>query len=159
MLSIETILLTGAYIVSFAAVFFISRKKAAEASFIFMLTQFFSWVLGLVVVQFGWLEYPVHELAKANSTSFLFEYFLMPVLAIFFILHYPSGKPVYIRILYFASIISGFTLIEVIVEKYTMIIEYHAWTWYWTWISMSLVFYVVTTIYKWFFRQKKIFSI
>jgi hypothetical protein len=26
-------------------------------------------------VELGWLEYPVRELAKANATSFSFEYF------------------------------------------------------------------------------------
>ncbi|AET68201.1 hypothetical protein Desor_2654 [Desulfosporosinus orientis DSM 765] len=157
--SIESILLTGAWISCFFALFFIPRKKLDRAAFIFLTTQFFSWILGLIVVQYGWLEYPVREFSKANATSFLFEFLMLPIIVIYFILNYPNHKQFKVRILYFAAIISAFTLIEFIIERYTMIIKYHAWKWYWTWISMSLVIYMVMVIYKWFYKQKRIFSI
>lgn len=155
----EKILLTGAGIACFIAIWFIPRKKADKASFIFLLTQFFTWILGIIAVEFAWLDYPVRELSKANSTSFIFEYFLLPTITIFFILHYPSNKPLRLRILYYVTFSSSFTLIEYFLEKYTMVIKYHSWKWYWTWISMSLVFYIVMVIYKWFYKVRRIFSI
>lgn len=156
---LERSLLTIEGIACLVSVCFISRKHAAKASFIFLLTQFFSWILGLVVVEFGWIEYPVRELAKANATSFLFEYFLLPIIAVFFVLYYPFSKPLKIKILYYAAIISSFTLIEYFVEKYTLIIKYNTWKWYWTFISETLVFYMVMVIYKWFYKIKKVFSL
>lgn len=157
--SIESILLTGASIVCFIAIFFIPRKKLDKAALIFLITQFFTWILGLTVVQYGWLEYPVREFSKANSTSFIFEYLMFPILNIFFILKYPTNKQFKLRILYCVTIISVVTLIEFFTERYTMIIKYHSWKWYWTWISMSFTFYLVMVIYKWFYKIKKVFSL
>lgn len=157
--SIEQLMLTGFAIICFIVIWFIPKQMVSRASFIFLSTQFFTWILGLVVVEFGWIEYPVREFAKANATSFLFEFFILPIIAIFFILHYPSGKRLILRLLYFVSIISAFTLTEFFIEKYTQVIEYHSWTWYLTWISMSLVIYIVMVIYKWFFKKDKIFRL
>jgi hypothetical protein len=52
-----------------------------------------------------------------------------------------------------------FTLVEAVVEKYTLIIDYHAWAWYWTWLSMALMLYIVMVVHKWFFRIKNVFSL
>lgn len=156
---LEPFLLVGASIICLASILFIPRKKAWEAVFIFLMAQFFSWLFGLVVVEYGWIEYPVRELAKANSTSFSFEYLLLPVFAAHFILRYPSAKALWIRLLYYAGTIALFTITEVLVERFTLIIKYHGWTWYWTSISMSLVFYFTMVIYKWFFRIPRAFSL
>lgn len=149
---LEKTILTIAGVSCFISLWFIPRKHCAKAIFIFLLTQFFSWILGLVVVEFGYLDYPVREFAKANSTSFLFEFFILPVITIFFILNYPKDKPLKTRALYAVSFVSIFTFAESILEKYTLIIHYYSWQWYCTWISMALLFYVVMTIYKWYFR-------
>lgn len=156
---LETFLLVSAWVVTLASVLFIPRKMAWEASFIFVLTQLFTWILGVTVVECGWIEYPVHELSKANSTSFFFEYLLLPMLAVHFILRYPAGKALWLRIVYFAGAMAAFTIAEVIVERYTLIIKYHGWSWYWTFISMSFVFYFTMVIVKWFFRIRKPFSL
>ncbi|KUO74449.1 MAG: hypothetical protein APF81_14560 [Desulfosporosinus sp. BRH_c37] len=155
----ENILMTSATIGCFITIFFIPRKKLDKAALIFLTTQFLTWILGLIAVQYGWLEYPVREFSRANATSFVFEFLMLPIIAIFFILNYPNHKKFIVRILYFAAIISAFTLIEFFIERYTMIIKYHAWKWYWTWISMSLVIYIVMIIYKWFYKQKRVLSL
>lgn len=159
MYNLEYTLLISSWIATIVSTFFIPKKKACEASFIFILSQVFSWLLGLVVVEYGMIEYPVHILSKANSTDFMFEFLIFPVLAIHFILRYPSAKILWLRLTYFIGTISMFTLAEVIIEKYTMIIKYYSWTWYDTWISMALSFYFIMVIYKWFFKKPPIFSL
>lgn len=156
---LETFLLISAWILTPASLFLIPRAKAREAAFIFLIAQLFSWILGLLVVEFGLIEYPVHELSKANSTSFLFEYLLLPILAAQFILHYPSAKTLKFKILYYLGVMSVFTLSEFLVERYTLIIKYHGWTWYYTFISMSLFFYLTMVVYKWFYKLPKVFSL
>ncbi len=151
---IERILLAGIWLISFISIAFIPKGKAAQASFIFLMTQFFTWVSGLSVVEFGWLEYPVRELHKANATSFSFEYFILPVIVIFFILHYPQNKPIKIKILYYMTFSSAITLVEYFVERYTLLIQYHTWKWYWTWISLTILFHIILSIYRWFFKIK-----
>lgn len=152
--NIEKAILLAAGVACFIAVCFIPREKADKASFVFLLTQFFTWILGLVVVEFVWLDYPVRELAKANATSFIFEYLMLPIITIFFILHYPLSKSLISRVLYYIAFSSSFTVIEYFAERYTLIIEYHTWQWYWTWVSITLVFYIVMTIYRWFYKAE-----
>jgi uncharacterized membrane protein len=156
---IEKIIIASGCAVSLISIWFIPKKKAAPASFIFMLTQFFTWILGLFVVEFALLDYPVRELSRSNATSFTFEFIILPIMTIHFVLHYPFDKPFKSRILYYFTFISVFTLIEYLLEKYTLVIQYHSWRWYWTWISMSLLFYIVMVIYRWFYKTKRIFSI
>jgi hypothetical protein len=155
----EKIIIYGVWIVSFASVWFIPKDKRRHASFIFLFSQFPAWILGLLVVEAGYIEYPVREFAKANSTSFSFEYFVLPLLCVFFNLNYPSHKSIAKKLLYIASIMSSFTLIELLTEKYTRIIKYVNWESYWTLISMTLVFYFVRVVYKWFYNLGSPFSL
>jgi hypothetical protein len=156
---IERIILVSIWVISFISIWFIPKEQAAKASFIFLITQFFTWINGIIVVQFGWLEYPVRVLYKANATSFLFEYFILPIIAIFFILKYPNKKQLKIKILYYLMFSSVISLIEYFVEKYTLLIKYNSWNWYWTLISVTILFYIIMCIYKWFYKIKSIFSI
>jgi hypothetical protein len=55
---------------------------------------------------------------------------------------------------YFAAYCSIMTLLEVLIGHYTQLIHYIKWTWYWTWISLFLTFYISRLYYVWFFRIK-----
>ncbi len=155
----EKIALVSAWIISAISIWFIPKEKRAQASFIFLMTQFFTWTIGLTVVELGLIQYPVRELSKANATSFSFEYFILPVIIIFFIIHYPDNKPLKAKILYYISFSSSITIVEYFIEKHTLIIKYHSWNWYWTWITITALFYIVMSLYKWFFKIKKVFSL
>ncbi len=156
---LEKVLLVGMWIICFLSIWFIPKDKLDKASFVFLITQFFTWISGLLVVQFGGLEYPVRELWKANATSFSFEYFVLPMILIFFVLYYPNHKPLKRKILYYIAFSSTLTIVEYLVEKYTFLIKYHSWDWYWSWISVTILFYIVMSIYKWFFKMGRILSI
>ena len=52
---------------------------------------------------------------------------------------------------YFCSTI---TIIEVLCEKYTNIIKYIHWTWYITWITLFITFYISRQFYIWYFRLR-----
>lgn len=149
---IEKVFLISTWTIIFISIWFLPKEKRANASVIFFITQLFTWILGLIVVEFGWLEYPVRELAKANATSFSFEYFTLPIIIIFLILHYPGHKPIKTRLFYIFTFSSGLTIIEYFVEKYTLIIAYHSWKWYWTWLSVTILFYIVMRVYRWFYQ-------
>lgn len=150
---IEKVFLISSWIIVFISVWFIPKEKAAQASVIFFITQLFTWVCGLLVVELGWLEYPVRELSRANATSFSFEYFTFPIMTIFLVLHYPDQKPIPIRLFYVFAFSSVLTTIEYFVEKYTLIVDYHVWKLYWTWISVTLLVYIIMRIYTWFFNS------
>lgn len=152
---IEKIFLLSSWTIVFISIWFIPKEKRANASVIFLITQLFTWILGLLVVEFGWLEYPVREFAKANATSFSFEYFSLPVITIFLVLYYPQHKPLPKKLFYVGAFSSTLTIIEYFIEKYTLIINYHSWKWYWSWISVTILFYLVMSIYRWFYKIGK----
>lgn len=153
----ERIILGITWLACFVSLFFVPKGKRAQASFIFLLTQIPAWYLGVTVVEAGWLEYPVREFYRANSTSFSFEYLILPIICIFFNLCYPDDKSVRQKLIYYFLFGSIFTLFEFLVEKFTLLLKYNEWTWYWTWITVTLLYYFVRVVYKWFFRLQKPF--
>jgi hypothetical protein len=133
---------------------FVPKNKLREAIAIFFFKQFLTWVIGLAVVQFGLIEYPVRTFANATKSSFDFEYYFYPAICVVFNLHYPEGKGrlrEYLHFFYFCSIM---TIFEALVEKYTNILKYIHWTWYITWITLFITFYFSRKFYVWYFRLK-----
>jgi hypothetical protein len=91
MYSIERLIIGSVWLICFIYIWFIPKHKYRQASFIFLFSQLLSWIFGLLVVEIGWIEYPVRELHKANATSFTFEFLVLPIMCVFFNLYYPEG--------------------------------------------------------------------
>ncbi|NLU27053.1 MAG: hypothetical protein GXX00_07915, partial [Hungateiclostridium thermocellum] len=56
------------------------------------------------------------------------------------------------RILYYFIYTAAITVFEVILEKYTQNIKYINWTWYYTFLSVYLTFFLSRAYFKWFFK-------
>lgn len=155
MFLIEKSILWSVVLLSFISICLIPKEKYRQASFIFLFAQFPAWIFGLIVVEVGWIEYPVRLLVKANRTSIIFEYLVLPIICIFFNIYYPSGQGFYKKIKYFLAILGVFTLLEYFTEKYTALIHYVHWEWYLTFVTMAIFFYFVRSVYKWFFKLER----
>ncbi|MDD2211379.1 MAG: hypothetical protein PHV56_00105 [Clostridia bacterium] len=150
------ILLAAWTITFFMLVFFIPKNKIREAIVIFMFKQVITWLIGLSVVELRLIEYPVELLfTYANRTSFSFEYFIYPSISAVFILNFPVRKSKVQQFMYYTYFCSIMTFLEVLCVKYTNIIKYIHWTWYVTWISLFLTFYISRQFYLWFFKIKQ----
>ena len=80
---------------------FIHKSKIREASVAFCFNQFLTWILGLTVVQFKLIEYPVRLFPYATKANFTFEYFVYPSLcAIFTIPKKKRLRSVYVLLLF-----------------------------------------------------------
>lgn len=137
----------------FSLIKFIPKDKKRDAWILFLFLQVITWPAGLISVEMGWIEYPTQLLPHANSynqTSFTFEFFFFPVVAIFFSLYYPRKKYWSIVLLYFIGISGFFTTFEVILEKTTSLVTYHEWRWYWTFISVLVSLFINNQFYRWF---------
>ena len=141
-----------------ALIKFVPKEKRRDACVLFLFLQVITWPAGLIPVELGWIEYPTQLLPQANTynkTSFSFEFFFFPVVAILFSLYFPRRK-YWIRFLYYLSVTGFFTLFEVILEKSTTLVEYHEWKWYWTFITMLISLFLNNKFYVWF-KQKLIY--
>ncbi|MFC0472766.1 CBO0543 family protein [Halalkalibacter kiskunsagensis] len=136
------------------SLFFIPTNKYREASIAFLFQQFVTWFLGILVVEWNWINYPVRLLANVNETSFTFEFFVYPVIGIFFVLYFPIYRSLFNRFLYYFSYTTGITIPEILFEKYTDTIEFVHWTWYYTWISIFLSLVLLRVFYKWYFNER-----
>ncbi|AFC32383.1 hypothetical protein PM3016_5701 [Paenibacillus mucilaginosus 3016] len=126
------------------------RSRLREAAVVYTFKQSITWVLGLLIVEYHLIEYPAREFIIANRTSFSFEFFIYPAICVIYNLHFPADRGwgrKWAWILVFPTVM---TLFEVALEKYTDLIEYVSWTWYWTWLSLLATFFVSRGYYLWF---------
>ncbi|WP_395947785.1 CBO0543 family protein [Bacillus sp. X1(2014)] len=108
-----------------------------------------------IAVGLNLLEYPVRELAKVNGTSFLYEFFLFPVVTIFFCIYYPQTSKRWKKFIYISAFSTGLTIPEVIIVQYTNLIKYLKWEWYYTWTSVYATLFLAWVFYKWYFKLNK----
>lgn len=154
-MSKEVVILTIAWIVTIIVlVLTIPKNKVREAQVIFFFKQLITWLIGLIVAQLGLIEYPVRLFSYASKASFTFEYFIYPAICVVFNLHYPEGKSLKRQLMHYFSYCSAITIIEVLCERYTNIIKYIHWTWYITWITLFITFFMTRKYYVWFFKLK-----
>ena len=118
--------------------------------------QCMSWLFGLLVVEYGLISYPVREFQIANASSFSFEYFIYPAICIVFNLHFPKNRLFVYKFLWIILFSTCITILEVILERYTGLIEYIHWTWYWSWITLLITFLISRAYYIWFYKIGKI---
>ncbi|MCX7710861.1 MAG: hypothetical protein N2484_13570 [Clostridia bacterium] len=152
-MSVERIIEISACLFSILLlVIFVPKNRCREAWLIFLFKQTTTWLLGLWVVQYELIEYPVRMLANATRTSVAFEYVVYPSLCVLFNLYFPTEKSILKKFLHYAVFCSGITVIEVVLEIYTALIRYSHWSWYWTWITLFITFYISRKFYLWFFK-------
>jgi hypothetical protein len=148
-------ILLSVYVVAIGIILFIPKKKRRLAAVAFLFKQVITFIIGLVVVELGLLEYPIRLFASINRTSFTFEYFAFPVISAAFNVWYPNGRSLFIQFSYYAGGTSVLTIIEVIIEKYTKLINYIHWEWYISWISICLSLFIARLFCVWFFEKGK----
>lgn len=140
----------------------VPKKKAREAWVLFLSMGMITWPAGLLAVEMGWIKYPVQLLARANDynkASFTYEFFLFPMTSVVFSLYYSKVVSKISQFLYFFLFAGMFTIVEVILEKTTMLVEYDEWKWYWTLFTLMVSLYLNHKYYEWFKKRLKVVSL
>jgi hypothetical protein len=149
---IEWWLLILVYVLATVILLFIPKDRIRLAIVAFLFKQVITFLSGLVVVELGLLEYPIRFFASVNRTSFTFEYYAFPVLCAAFNVWYPNSRSALVQIGYYCGVVTVITVVEVLIEKYTVLIKYIHWEWYITWVTICLSFYLTRLFCVWFFR-------
>jgi hypothetical protein len=119
-----------------------------------MFKQDLTLISGLLVVEFGLIQYPIREFQIASATSFSLEYFIYPAVCIVFVLRFPNHKTIWHKIGWFALFPTSMTILELLIERYTKLIDYINWTWYYSWFSMLIFDIITLNYYLWFIKKK-----
>jgi hypothetical protein len=153
----ERLLLIGIVLLSLLLLMiFLPLSKMRDAFVIVLFLQMLTWAAGLFAVEKEWIEYPVQLFRKenqVNQSSFTFEFFVFPVVAIFFSLKYPTKTTKLNKFLYYLLFTSFFTLLETIIERNTNLVHYIKWKWYWTLISVMIALFINHSYYTWFKKE------
>ncbi|CAM3832752.1 CBO0543 family protein [Marinicrinis lubricantis] len=149
---IEWIILCIVWIVTAGLLFTIPKNKRRVALVAFLFKQAITWVIGLAVVQYGFITYPVRLFAEVNHASFTYEFFVYPAICGIFNAFYPNSKSAIYKIVYYSMYCTVLTIPEVWLEKHTELIKYKHWNGYVTWISLFITFFMSRWFCKWFFR-------
>lgn len=150
---LEWWILLAVYILATGIVLCIPRNRIRLAIVAFLFKQMITFFVGLLVVEYRLLEYPVRLFASINRTSFTFEYYAFPVVCAAFNVWYPNRQSKLIQIGYYAGYTSVLTAVEVMIEKHTELIKYIHWEWYVTWITVCLSFFITRLFCVWFFSK------
>ncbi|MBM7570869.1 CBO0543 family protein [Aquibacillus albus] len=134
---------------------YIPKNRIRESLVSFTFKQMVTWILGLIVVEKNLITYPYRLFfKKSNKASFTFEYFVYPALCTFFNLYYPEKRNNFIKFLYYFFHSSIITIFEIFAVKYTNLITYKKWAWYWSFISLWMTYYLSRLYHRWFFKDK-----
>ncbi|TVY07848.1 CBO0543 family protein [Paenibacillus cremeus] len=136
-------------------VMFTPREKLREAQIGFLIAQVPTWLLGVIVVQYDLVDYPVHFFDKATQTNFTYEFLALPVVCSLYSLHYPRQAGVLRKMGYSVMFPIVLTVIEVALQKYTNLIRYNHWNSMYSFVSIWFVLHVCHVYIRWFFREPK----
>lgn len=118
-----------------------------------MFKHLLTWMFGLVVVEWKLLEYPVREFPYATRASFGFEYFIYPSTCVIFILRFPENGSRLKKLGWYMFWPTWMTIVEVWLERNTDLVHYIHWSWYWTWITLLITFFIPRLFYKWVLKK------
>jgi hypothetical protein len=133
---------------------YVPKNQIRHGTLAFLYKQMITWLFGMLVVEKGLIKYPIRFFKKANKTSFSFEYFFYPAFCALFNIHYPEKSNKFIKLLYHLSHTGFLTLGEVLAERYTNLIQYVKWKWYWSFITMGFTYYSSRRFSRWFFKEE-----
>jgi hypothetical protein len=151
----KTILISSWVVTLLLLILFVPRERVREAQIPFLFKQVITWFFGLFVVEKGLIEYPYRLFfKKSNKSSFTFEYFVYPALCTLFNLYYPEKRNALIKVIYYFFHTSIITFLEIIAVKYTKLIRYKKWTWYWSFITLWITYYISRVYYRWFYKNQ-----
>lgn len=136
-------------------VLLIPKDQLRLAMVAFLFKQFLTCILGVIVANMGWIEYPVRFFANATKTSVTFEFLFYPSICAIFNAHFPEDKPAYVRAAYYILYCTAITAAESILHRYTDLIRYIHWNESLTWITLFITFYLSRQFCRWFFKINK----
>ena len=138
-------------------IMFIPRKDRRKGLLAFLMFQAIIWLCDMPAFKYDLLRAPVRELPKATDLPLTIDYFFYPVLFSIFYVNKRVGS-LWSRFTYFLVWISASALFDIVIERYTDLLEYEILKWYGMWIYIGFLFYVSQVCCNWFYKDKALFQ-
>lgn len=142
-------------IISF--ILFIPRKDLRKGILSLMIFSAIVWLCDMPAFKYNLLSAPVRIFPRATDLALTINYIFYPALFSIYYANKKVKRSLWSRTAYFFVWVSGVTLIDILLEKYTALLEYGFITWYGMWIYISLLFYSSQVCCNWFFKDNAMF--
>lgn len=155
----ERLILVAMWLFGFVGLFlFIPQKDRRKGFLAFLMFQAVIWLCDIPAFKYDLLRAPVRELPKATDLPLTIDYFFYPVLFAIYYVHRSSKGNLWSRITYFFVWVSVISLFDILIERYTDLLEYEFLKWYGMWMYIVFLFYVSQVCCNWFFKDKALFQ-
>lgn len=151
-LSVELVITIISILVTlFLLIFAVNWRFFRDWIVVFLYKCVLDSIWGTAVVVTNRLEYPYRQFPHYFKMSIMFEYWVFPVLCVLY--NQVTRKRGLWPIIYYAALFSaGMTAIEYPIEIYTDLITYIKWSWFTTFITLTLTFLssrLFIAFYRW----------
>ncbi|MDN3019163.1 hypothetical protein PH210_23605 [Paenibacillus sp. BSR1-1] len=140
-----------------ASMLFVPKNRLRRFLIAFMICQTFTWLSAVLLVYFDRISYPIREFPKATHLLLALNYFFFPLICGFYSIYEPK-RNYKVRLLYLSVWVTGVVVIIKLLEKYTHLLKFQHYTWYWSWLNFFWMFAVSNLLYRWFFKDKAMFQ-
>ena len=149
------IMITSAAVFLLLLIFAVDWRYFRDWVVVYLFKAVLDLTLGSAVVEAGLLSYPVRLLPGSFDTSIIFEIWIFPILCILYnqITRTRSLWPIVYYALLFGA---GITIMEYSLEIYTDLIKYVSWKWYYSFLSLTVLFLasrLFIAFYRWGCRR------
>ncbi|WP_010096259.1 CBO0543 family protein [Ornithinibacillus scapharcae] len=134
----------------------IPRNNRRKGILSFMVFQGIIWLCDMPSFKYDLLSAPVRVLPKATDLTITINYLFYPVLFSIYYVNRRVNSSIPYRIIYYLFWVSSITLFDVILERYTNLLEYGRITWSGMWIYIGFIFFVSVLICNWFYKEELI---
>jgi len=139
-------------------ILFVPKKDRRKGILAFMMFQAIIWLCDMPAFKYDLLRAPVRELPKASDLPLTIDYFFYPVLFSIFYVHRRVEGSLGSRITYFLVWVSAASLLDIVIERYTDLLEYKFLKWYGMWMYIGFLFYISQVCCNWFYKDKAFFQ-
>lgn len=130
----------------------IPRQDRRKGLLAFMVFQSFIWLFDMPSFTYDLLSAPVRLLPKATDLTVTINYLFYPVLFSIFYTRRKVNSGMRYTVLNLFVWVSLITLFDVIIERYTNLLEYGRITWFGMWIYIGFIFLLSEACCNWFYK-------
>ncbi|MGG1678273.1 CBO0543 family protein [Neobacillus sp. NRS-1170] len=157
-MTVDVLVLILIWVIGFIAfMLFIPKNRRRRFLIAFMICQSFTWLIAVLLVYFDRISYPIREFPKATHLLLALNYFFFPLLCGFYIIYEPKRNYT-VRLLYLSGWVTGVVVIINLLEKYTNLLKFQHYAWYWSWLNFFWMYGLSNILYRRFFKDKAMFQ-
>lgn len=149
----EHFVLLAMWLIGFCILFlFIPRQNRREGILASIMFQAIIWLCDIPSFYFEVFSAPVREFPKASALPITIDYFFYPILFSFYYVHQRNSARFSWKT--FFAWVFIVTVIDILIERYTELLQYEIITWYLVPVYIGLLFFVSQICCNWFYHYK-----